>query len=132
MKRSVLLGAAIFSLFLAIIILWIISRWTANDYVQQDKQTANTLIDGIARFRSDSGRFPKSLDDLVPVYLDHVPTTTRNNQFAFRSFHDTDRGDDYELCFSDDPSKSSHGCCYMWWFANPPNSDGWDCTRGAE
>ena len=98
-----------------------------------DKQTAEKIIEAINHFRADSGSFPESLNLLVPDYLDSIPNTTRGEEFQYRTFHDSNRGDDYELCFFDETSSyTSYGCCYMWWFDNPPNYSGWDCTEGAE
>ena len=99
---------------------------------QTDKTTGRSLIHAIDRYHADHGMFPVQLDSLVPTYLPAMPKTTRNRDFAYHAFHDSDRGDDYELCFFDDPKRVSrdYGCCYMHFFDNPPHYDGWDCTVG--
>ncbi|MFZ5855430.1 MAG: hypothetical protein ACOYZ6_01240 [Chloroflexota bacterium] len=98
-----------------------------------NKQIAESVINSIDQFQHEHGYLPESLSLLVPDYLASVPLTVRGDNFVYHSFHDSDRGEDYELCFFDDTSnKTSYGCCYMNFFDNPPNYDGWDCTRGAE
>lgn len=99
---------------------------------QADKVEASKIIDAIGRYYTDHGEFPTQLNVLVPTYLPALPKTTRNNDFAYRTFHDSDRGNDYELCFLGGPKRdaSEYGCCYMHVFDNPPYYDGWDCTAG--
>ncbi len=97
-----------------------------------DKETARALINAINQYRENRGQFPTSLDLLVPEYLSALPQTTRKKDYTYRAFHDSDRGDDYELCFADENERQDYGCCYMYFFDNPPNYDGWDCTQSAE
>jgi hypothetical protein len=99
---------------------------------QADKTTGRSIIRAIDQYHTDRGVFPSQLHVLAPNYLPALPKTTHNRDFVYRPFHDSDRGDDYELCFFDGPKRSSrdYGCCYMHFFDNPPHSDGWDCTGG--
>ena len=98
-----------------------------------DKRTAETIIAAIDQYHLDHGNFPESLDILAPDYLSIIPITSRGGDFMYRSFRDWDIGDNYELCFFDDTSKSTqYGCCYSWWFDTPPYRDGWVCTLWAE
>jgi hypothetical protein len=99
---------------------------------QIDKATGHLITQAIEHYYADHGSFPRQLLVLVPRYLSTLPQTTHNRDFAFRSFSDSDRGDDYELCFYDGPKRrsSDYGCCYIHSFDNPPHFDGWDCTAG--
>ena len=99
---------------------------------ETDKASGRIIIRAIQQYHIDHQSFPQTLERLVPYYVANLPRTTYNRSFDYRTFHDSSRGDDYELCFVEGEKLRStgYGCCYMHFFDNPPQYDGWDCTAG--
>lgn len=54
-------------------------NWANN---QIAKSRAETLVDAIKAFNQKHQRYPEKLDELVPEYIDHVPTAKYTLFFA--------------------------------------------------
>lgn len=107
-------------LVVALIVL-ITSGNTAYDIVNKQKENmaiADELIGSIESYENQYQSYPTALMDLVPDYLEVLPTTTDLLNFEYRPENDT-----YELCFQIQNNKFNGGCCYL------GRLEGWDCFR---
>ena len=84
----------------------------SEEEITLNKVRGQLLIDAIEMYRIAEGKPPAQLQDLVPTYLQAVPTTTMGPEFTYRVIEN-----DYILNFGE-----GNGCIY--------SSDGfnWSCV----
>ena len=75
-----------------------------------NKARGQLLIDALEQYRVAEGKPPGQLQDLVPTYLQEVPTTTMGPEFIYRTIENS-----YSLEFG-----GGSGCSYssnaLYWF----------------
>ena len=62
----------------------IVDMTMCEKQVESTRQTANTVITALERYRTAHGSLPASLDQLVPEQLPHVPKT-RNGSLMYQA-----------------------------------------------
>lgn len=124
MKKLSLIG-------LVVLIMGILFPLTACSafacYTPQSAKAEQTrvvpVINALAAYQLDHGKFPADLKDLVPDYLSSVPQTSIGTNLGYGQMPNRSS---YELCFrSQGWACSCTGCCYL------QRSSGWECcTHG--
>jgi hypothetical protein len=70
---------------------WEIIAWSPNR-VKESEQKGNELIAAIEAYRSDNGRYPPGLSDLIPGYIQSVsPPTAGTRRWDYRAHDDGKR-----------------------------------------
>lgn len=73
------------------------------DIVRINQARGTTIINALYQFRQVHGVFPGRLSELIPAYLDRIPTDIRSQDFLYT----TDAVDGFRLSFVID----SHRAC---------------------
>ncbi|MBN2007587.1 MAG: hypothetical protein JXA21_29850 [Anaerolineae bacterium] len=63
--------------------------------LSQMRKDADTLVLAIEQFRTDAGKYPDTLNNLVPEYLERIPQLPGNAQFEYQF-----EGDKYSLSYA--------------------------------
>lgn len=89
----------------------------AGGAIHYNRQQGDIIVAAINQYQEDTNMVLDDLEQLLPHYLEELPTT--HNGAAFRySQSDNDR---YTLCFG---KKWPNFCCYL------SNHEIWDCSPG--
>lgn len=103
--------------FLAIITLAISSCLSKEDMHEINRRQADLIIDAIYEYEDIFGKFPNELDDLIPSYLDSIPTPKGGYDF----FYNTNSVDGFILVYQIGPN---YGCGYS------DDVKDWECGYG--
>jgi hypothetical protein len=63
--------------------------------IKDGKERSYQIIEALEKYRFEKGRYPSSLSDLLPVYLQSIPSTTTNQKFQYFIY----KNGTYELTF---------------------------------
>jgi len=89
----------------------------ALDAEAVNKRRAENIISALYEYEQEYTSFPNQLIDLVPVYIDAIPTTVEGEDF----FYSIDSVNGFNLSFM---VKSNFGCGYS------DQSQQWECGYG--
>jgi hypothetical protein len=92
------------------------SKVKAEESMKKNQVQAQDLIKAINTYHQQRGQLPEQLDVLVPDYLNELPVTIENQEFAYNTVDVAD----YHLCFYI-PRTKNWGCCYI------HRLERWDC-----
>ena len=83
------------------------------------QERAAELISALDHYRTDRGRYPEALGDLIPDYLDQIPLTMKGAEYQYR----LNPVDGYLLCFKAHIRRDL-SCCFT------PHWSEWECSAG--
>jgi hypothetical protein len=95
----------------------ILSHSDGRNNINKNKQTGELIVNALNTYQQEHGTFPQVLDELVPAYINKVPTTMGGHNFFYRS----DSVDGFILSFM---VESRLGCGYTDKFKT------WECSYG--
>ena len=87
---------------------------------EKSKEIGNKIVVAIENYYQDFGNYPKSLEDLIPRYLDEIPQTTTGHGFAYQLYENNY----YVLKFPF--TRRNIACGYS---NGPDTIGGWECTQ---
>jgi hypothetical protein len=88
-----------------------------------NQQRGKQIIWAIQQHEQQYETIPESLDNLVPMYFDILPTTTTGQEFIYHYRVDWQGNVDYSLCFY--YAHQSRICCHY-------RDDFWDCSLNSK
>jgi hypothetical protein len=63
-------------------------------HLEETKQIGNTVVQALEKYRADNGRYPVSLEKLVPAYLFEIPKPT----WGLKKWkYETENKDEFDL-----------------------------------
>lgn len=95
---------------------------TDPSLVEETKREGDLVVDALKRFRSTTGRYPTSLDELVPHYMDMIPQPVAGDgRWHYRAVKS---GSSFSLVFG--VGSPSHPYpCYYYLPASGADPGGW-------
>jgi hypothetical protein len=55
----------------------------AQDEMMQGKEKARIIIDALSKYKNEKGKYPDTLEELVPDYLKKIPQTDTNQKYQY-------------------------------------------------
>ncbi len=95
---------------------WLPTITWENEERKEGVETGQAIIEAIERYYQDTGIYPDSLNDLIPMYLERIPETSNGHGFAYDLYDDW-----YILKFPF--TRRNRVCGYS------PGLDDWECTH---
>ena len=96
-----------------------------NEEASKGIETGDEIVDAIENYHKDKGQYPKSLDDLIPEYLEKIPVTVTGEEYKYGVFEVEGFGP-YSLHFSIAGDGWMGGCVYSTkysaWECGPRNT----------
>ena len=95
---------------------------TYQEEITIGEKLGDSIIQKIEAFYSEHGKYPDSLEDLIPKYLDEVPVTINGDPFRYQ----LNQVNIYILSFKVVRHDLPTSCGYL------RNIETWDCSHGVE
>lgn len=90
-------------------------------FIEENISIANAILIALEKHMNDHDSYPAELDDLTPLYIKNIPTTTDIQSYKYR-LHDSS---EYSLTFLVTP-ETNLSCTYF------SRLEGWDCSFGSD
>lgn len=55
----------------------------AHEEIRQGKEAAKIIIDALTKYQKDKGKYPDSLEELLPDYLEQIPQTSTKQKYQY-------------------------------------------------
>jgi hypothetical protein len=101
-----------------------ITRSSSGEETDSGINIGNDIIKAVENYYDDYGYYPNTLLDLIPIYIQLIPTTTTNQKFIYIKLTPSSGNgwSDYILSF-ELISKNGYGCSYH------SGNRLWECGR---
>lgn len=93
----------------------------ADEEMRQGKEKAKIIIDALSKYQQDNGKYPDTLQELIPGYLQEIPQTDNKQNYQYLQRLQGI----YELWFLVE-KKNGVSCSYSSRFED------WECSFSAE